>query len=147
MLDLRHWVQSGHEDLLCVGFRTWGPASCRILDAGLCFGSGLGRQDPLRIKFRMLGSALCWIWDSGICSASSSGHGDLLQVGFVALYPGMRQTHMGTGAIPGTKQPQTLQGSAQRLGSSLSVHHNSAWYCSDLKTSLGCMKMPSITFQ
>ena len=57
------------------------------------------------------------------------------------------QTPMGTGAVPQAEQPRTPQGSAQRLGGSLSVHHNSAWYRSALKTSLGCMKMPSITFQ
>lgn len=75
------------------------------------------------------------------------GHWDLPCVGFGALHPGVYQTQVGTGSVLWVEPTQMPQGSTQRLSVSLSVRHNSAWYCSTLKTSLGCMKMPSITFQ
>lgn len=60
---------------------------------------------------------------------------------------GVCQSWVGTGAIPWPQQSQTQQGSAQKLSISLSIPHSSAWYCSIWNASLGCMKMPSITFQ
>lgn len=166
--QVRFWVRSGHWARLCAGFGTRGPALCWISDVGICFGSGpdwkicfgldLGREDLLHVGSQLLGSvlgqvwtlgsALSQIWGTGICSTSNSGHWDLFCVGFGVLRPGMCQTRVGTGAGPRSSSPKHRR--AAPRGSAavcLSVHHNSAWYRSALKTSLGCMKMPSITFQ
>lgn len=119
------WVRCGHWNLLCSGFRMLGAALGQVWT---------------------LGPVSCQIWDNGIWSTfefRTLGSAFCLGPGSVVCV----SPTMGTGVIPWAQQSQTQQGSTQRLSISLSAPHNSAWYCSIWKASLGCMKMPSITFQ
>lgn len=141
--NLGHW----NHQLWCW---IWNSGISFMLDSG-CWIWGVGMSCVLDSRFwdqlcAGFGISFMLIQHSGICFAldpehkvSNSEHHHQLCVGFRMLGSKSQrasQPHVDRGH-PRPKQPQTHQ----------SVCHNSTWCCSALKTSPGCMKMPSITFQ